>query len=781
MNLLNNNKKEIIILLIVPLLFLYKMVFLGEVVTTNDELERHPINEWRDTYLDNNSDIPQWYPNLFSGMPSYGGYIYTNGDPTKFIRSNILFNPGLKVWFYLVLSGLGMFFLLQFFKVSKSSALLGSCVSALTPYVFGLINAGHLNKIFAMAYTPWVLLTALSLIDRVTIKRLLSLSLVTALQLWTNHPQVAYYTWMCIGFYYVWFLSSCISRNIFSIKKSINPLFGLIIAIVISLFMVSDPYIDIYKFQEHSNRGSTSVLDQSGQTKSGTKWEYATQWSFHPKEIVSFIYPYYYGLQNSSDLDKGAYWGFMPFTQSTHYVGLVILFFAILGALLKRPEESELILWIITILIIMTGFGSYFSILYKPFFSFLPFFSKFRIPSMIYMLLAITIPILGAKGIDTFCEMMNEKSTVKKTNYLLTIILGVSLILFLFSKDFISFSGASDGRYNPATLAKLISARIDLFNKGLVLVITILIAVFIMIYSVLNKKIKKTTFIYGLLIISLLDLVIVNLEFMNVKPASNLDRAFAKNPVIEFLEKNLGSSRIFPADRLGSNRYSYWNFGSIGGYRPIKLRNYQDLMDARGFSRPKVLDMLNVKYILTNKKIKNPNFIPVKNLKGIYENKNVLPKAWIVKNIKSVKTQKESLMEVLLSGFDPKTTAIILNYKGSEIPQESNGIVEINYLTENKIELSSKSDTGGLLVLSEIFYQPGWKATINGKDTPIYQTNHILRSIEIPEGDSEIIFRYDTSNWKNARFISRSSFFLVLFGLFGLVWKEKNTIIKLKK
>ena len=94
MNFFIKNKIELFILMILPVLFLYRMIFFGEIVTTNDELERHPINEWRDAYLDENKDTPQWYPNLFSGMPSYGGYIYTSGDPTKYFRSNILFNNG---------------------------------------------------------------------------------------------------------------------------------------------------------------------------------------------------------------------------------------------------------------------------------------------------------------------------------------------------------------------------------------------------------------------------------------------------------------------------------------------------------------------------------------------------------------------------------------------------------------------------------------------------------------------------------------------------------------
>ena len=492
MKFLQNNRNQIIILILLPLLFLFRMVFFGEIVTTNDELERHPINEWRDSYFEDEDDMPQWYPNLFSGMPSYGGYIYTNGDPTKFIRSNLLFNPGLKVWFYLSLSGIGMFVLLQLFKIGKSSALFGSLISALTPYAFGLINAGHLNKIFAMAYIPWVLYAAIHFIHKPKLSGILLLSLVTALQLWANHPQVAYYTWMVIGFYYVWILFSSINSKTFSTKNTLYPLFGLVVGIIIALFMVSDPYVDIYKFQEYSNRGSASVLDQSGQTDTGTKWDYATQWSFHPKEMISFLFPYHFGLQNTSNLSKGAYWGFMPFTQSTHYVGLVAFIFAILGVTLKRPERYEKIFWAITILTIITGFGSFFSVLYKPFYSFLPFFSKFRIPSMIYILLAITVPILASKGLDIFLEVYENADKRKYIFYFLGSLLVLSLSFFLVGDLFFSFSTSGDLRYDPMTISKIRSARIDLFNKGLILAISIcLIAIKGLAIAVPNKYVPS--------------------------------------------------------------------------------------------------------------------------------------------------------------------------------------------------------------------------------------------------------------------------------------------------
>ena len=773
MTFFNKNKIELFILTIIPILFLYRMVFFGEIVTTNDELERHPINEWRDGYLNDNADTPQWYPNLFSGMPSYGGYIYTSGDPTKYFRSNILFNNGLKIWFYLSLSGIGMFVLMNMLGMSRSSALIGSAISALTPYTFGLINAGHLNKIFSMAYIPWVIAAAIYLIDRTTIKAILFLALATALQLWANHPQVAYYTWMVIGFYYVWMIVS--SLNTISIKRSIYPLFGIVAGLILALFMVSDPYLDIYKFQKHSNRGARSVLDRSNQTESGTDWNYATQWSFHPLETISFIYPYHYGLQNTSNPKRGAYWGFMPFTQSTHYLGLVAIIFAILGALLKKPDRLEWIFWTITALTLITGFGSYLPVLYKPFYSLLPFFSKFRIPSMIYMLLAVTIPFLAARGIDTLLDQTDKEETFKKVLYVAGGIGGITMILIMFGDGLFSFSAAGDARYNnPGFITKMRSSRIELYNKGLLLAFSISIGALGLIWGLIYEKIKRHIFVYGLLLLALFDLWILNSEFMDIKPPKNMDMMFQKSKAIEYVKEDPDHFRIFPADKLGSNRYSYWNIESIGGYRPIKLRNYQDLMDAKGFNKPQIMDMLNVKYVLTSRKINNPDFVSIKGVPGLYENKNVLPKAWIVGDVKAVNSQRESLMETLLSGFDPSKTAILYNYSGNRSTKDVSGQVSVRSRTENKIELISISDTGGLLVLSEIYYKPGWKATVNGNETPIYQTNHILRSVEVPPGEIEVIFEYDTNPWERTRILSRVSFLSVILFLGLSFWRNKD-------
>jgi len=761
----NSMKKYLPLLItITPALFLYRMIIFGEIVTANDDLARHPINEWRDKYIAENENMPQWYPNLFSGMPSYGGYIYMTGDPTKLFRNTILFNLGLKVWFFLSLGGFGTFFLLKTLGSSSNAGVLGGLITGLTPYSFGLVNAGHLNKIFAMAYVPWVLACFLVFMKKKSFKSICVLSLITALQLWANHPQIVYYTWMIIGFYYVWSIGTEYKNKSFSLASKLYELGGVFVALFLAFVMVSDPYDEVYTFQKHSNRGAKSVLEKMEETSLGTNWNYATQWSFHPKEVISFVYPYFYGLQNFStrDLKSAAYWGYMPFTQSTHYLGLIALILASIGALLKKPDKISLFFWITTILILITGFGKFFPLLYKPFFELFPFFSKFRIPSMIYALLPITISILAAKGYDILVSSKGEKHIFKKAFYFVGGIVAVSFLFLIVSDFMIDFSSSKDGRYNSSIMGQLRSIRYDLFNKGCFLAISVSLCFLGLYYSYVKNKISKSFFNFGVIGLIILDLGILNNEFINVKPKKNMDKMFKKNSIIDHLISDKSNFRVFPADEITSNKYSYWNIESIGGYRPIKLRAYQDLMDAGGFNRSHILDMLNVKYVLTRKKINNPNFIPVGDMKGIYENKKVLPKAWIIGDLKIVESQKESLMETLMTGFNPYSSAVVLKYEGDDMPANVNGQAIIKLKEENKIEINCQSETGGLLVLSEVYYKPGWKAFVNGVETKIYQTNHILRSVYIPSGESEVLFEYDDSRWQNTRMLSRISILTVL-------------------
>jgi len=761
--------------LLIPLcylFFLWEMVFYGSDPIANDSIAHIPIAEWSKSV----KEFPYWFPNLFSGMPSYGGYIYTPGDPTKTILNMIFLNRGIKLWFYFSLSGIGFFILLRLLKISSISCLFGGIVSGITPYSFGLINAGHTNKIIAMAFIPWILASVIYGMNHKSLKSILMISVPTIFQLWSNHPQVVYYTWMMVVFLWLWNLISDFRLGEFSLKNNGKQICIIFIGLLISLIVVVDPYYHVYEFQKHSNRGAKSVLDDTKETSSGTDWNYATQWSFHPKETISFLYPYHYGLQNfpTRDMKSAAYWGFMPFTQSTHYLGLIVILFAILGALLRKPDRFESYMWVLSGLVIFVGFGSYFPALYKPLFLLAPFFSKFRIPSMIFILLAISIPYLAAIGLDKL--ITNEKTQIVKKKILWVFggFIGLTFIFLIFGESILSFSSLSDNRFNPAILSQVKDFRKELFNKGIMLALVLSGSTFGLSWLFLKGEVNKKIFSTLIVLFSIGDLWVVNNEFLFLKKPEKINLYFRETPLINYLKNDNSHFRIFPVDELNSNKYGYWGIQSIGGYRAVKLRHFQDLMDAGGFRRPQILNMLNVKYVLTEKKLNSPLFSPVINYNGLYKNRAVLPRTWFVNNIDNVTDQKTSLQSVLSQSFDPEKAAVITNYSGPEIPESSTGTAKIETLSENEIVITASTSAGGLLILSEIYYKPGWKCKIDGILTDIFQTNHVLRSIFVPEGTHSIKFFYDKSSWYITRLISRISFLIILFSLIFISWKEKG-------
>ena len=761
--------------LLIPLcylFFLWEMVFYGSDPIANDSIAHIPIAEWSKSV----KEFPYWFPNLFSGMPSYGGYIYTPGDPTKTILNMIFLNRGIKLWFYFSLSGIGFFILLRLLKISSISCLFGGIVSGITPYSFGLINAGHTNKIIAMAFIPWILASVIYGMNHKSLKSILMISVPTIFQLWSNHPQVVYYTWMMVVFLWLWNLISDLRLGEFSLKNNGKQICIIFIGLLISLIVVVHPYYHVYEFQKHSNRGAKSVLDDTKETSSGTDWNYATQWSFHPKETISFLYPYHYGLQNfpTRDMKSAAYWGFMPFTQSTHYLGLIVILFAILGALLRKPDRFESYMWVLSGLVIFVGFGSYFPALYKPLFLLAPFFSKFRIPSMIFILLAISFPYLAAIGLDKL--ITNEKTQIVKKKILWVFggFIGLTFIFLIFGESILSFSSLSDNRFNPAILSQVKDIRKELFNKGIMLALVLSGSTFGLSWLFLKGEVNKKIFSTLIVLFSIGDLWVVNNEFLFLKKPEKINLYFRETPLINYLKNDNSHFRIFPVDELNSNKYGYWGIQSIGGYRAVKLRHFQDLMDAGGFRRPQILNMLNVKYVLTEKKINSPLFSPVINYNGLYKNRAVLPRTWFVNNIDNVTDQKTSLQSVLSQSFDPEKAAVITNYSGPEIPESSTGTAKIETLSENEIVITASTSAGGLLILSEIYYKPGWKCKIDGILTDIFQTNHVLRSIFVPEGTHSIKFFYDKSSWYITRLISRISFLIILFSLIFISWKEKG-------
>jgi uncharacterized membrane protein YfhO len=84
-----------------------------------------------------------------------------------------------------------------------------------------------------------------------------------------------------------------------------------------------------------------------------------------------------------------------------------------------------------------------------------------------------------------------------------------------------------------------------------------------------------------------------------------------------------------------------------------------------------------------------------------------------------------------------------------------------------------------LLVLSDAYYPAGWKAFVDGKETKIYQTNYVVRSVVVPQGKHTVVFSFSpTSTYTTGYMVSQIGYLIAgLFIVIGVVrspwWKKK--------
>ncbi|MFN1836176.1 YfhO family protein [Balneola sp. MJW-20] len=792
---------------IIALLILFLIPFILFTATTigGKEFQRHDITQWRAgaesviEYRETYDKEPLWVNNMFGGMPAFVVSVKTavpHLDRLSSVFSNIY--PAFQYWVLLS----GTYFLLIIMGFRSLTSVFGSLMYGLTTYFPIIIAAGHTSKFVALGFAPWMIAGFwLLLKKKKMIPGLLLFTVALTLELRAGHPQITYYFFYLLGFLWLHDLWEAIQQKRVSEWAQYTGL--LAVGTLVGIMGHAQSILTLQEYSPFSIRGG-SALDNSTGLESG----YAFAWSQGIKETLTLWLP---------DLFGGAspdYWGSKPGTAGPHYFGVLSLPF-ILTALFKQRSGIMYTFFAAGTLGVLFAWGGNFTLLNEFAFDYIPYFDKFRAPETWLAFTSFCYMIVAVYGLEWILDKVKEKGLTLNA---LALPFGVSaaivLALFLMVNS-MNYSKPGEVQNIASQIARqnqvspqdprveqqaqqyvnqqLVPAREEKAGRDAIRLILIFALGAAIVWLMMKEKISLTIGTAGLLLIAAFDMISVDKRYIpervivsgNVSPERTLESQ--KRDIDTYIQDNIMSEQEYPnrvlplLDNAFNNATPSYFYPSLGGYTGAKLSVIQDVIDQNGplFQGPQglntqLLSLLNVKFMTYQDGLNLTGFSTAYQGQSgtVYENENLFPKAFFVDSVITVQEPAEAYSYLSPGKADLSKTAIVETTEELSSFADSTANAVVTYYTGPEIDIETRRDKPGFLVISEIWYPAGWKATIDGKPSELYKTDYLLRGIPVSAGAHKISLRFEPDSYSLGVKLSWASLIiqLILGGIWGLVW-----------
>lgn len=739
----------------------FSPLFQGEKIYQGDIVNFKGMSQELIEYRDDTGQEALWTNRMFGGMPAYQISHQTPSNLTRYADKLLRFNFPKEASFVLI-ALIGFYILLLCLGLGPWMSMVGALGFAMTSYLFIIIEAGHNTKAHAIAYMAPVMGGILLAFRGRVIQGSALAALFLALQLRANHFQISYYLLIIVLIFTLFELIHAIKQKtlLTFLKTSSILIFSAMLGVGANL----EKILTTYDYADYSTRSKSELTidgDQSIKT-SGLNKDYATSWSYGKMETFNLMIPNFMGGASGSELSKESqtyqvlkknrvrkaesvikrmptYWGSQPFTSGPVYVGAVVSFFFFLGVFLVKGRYKW---WLLTCTLVSFGlaWGNNMMWLTDLFLDYVPGYNKFRTVSMILVIAELTIPLLAFLAIkELISRKISSAYFMKSIKFALAISGGFCLFFAFLGPTIFDFSSNQDNQLPEFLIASIESDRASLMRSDSLRSLIFILLSALSAYLFHFHKIKFLPFVGVLTVLILADMLPVNLRYLNsddfVK-AKKMDEPFQKTAAdIQILADKELNFRVYNStERLDAGARTSYFHNNIAGYHGAKLKRYQELMDlqiAKG--NTSVLNMLNTKYYL-NKSDSGGLVAAI--------NPNRLGPAWFVKELISVKNADQEMQ--LLSSFNPLDEGLIdkrfdqKNYKFS-----STGSISLESYKPNHLVYNVSSDSSAFAVFSEIFYDKGWNAYIDGVLYPHFRVNYVLRGMNLPAGDYQVEYKFE--------------------------------------
>ena len=814
------------VLVAVTLMYFYPML-------EGKKIKQYDIANWQGMskeivdFREKHHSEPLWTNSMFGGMPAYQISVLYKANVAQYIDKILTLGlPGDSGYAFLLFAG--FYFLLVTLGVDKRVAVFGALAFGFSSYFFIFIEAGHSTKVRAIAYMAPVVAGVIMCYRKNILIGAAVAAVALSLELYSNHLQITYYLMLLIMIYVLTEIYRTVKEKLWG--NFIKASSALLLAVVLAVFSNLTNLWATYEYGKYSTRGPSdlTMTDASNRT-SGLDKDYAVDWSYGIGESLTLMIPDAKGgasgaignrhsevLSAVSNPDlrnvvaqQDEYWGDQMFTAGPAYAGAIacLLFFA--GLIFVRGPIRW---WLAgaTLLSLMLAWGKHFMPLTEFFLDYVPGYNKFRAVSTTIIVTEFCIALMAALALDSIVKNPNIISeSRKKVKWVIGGLMAFVIILTLapsvtslqktdeFNKNLEEIKrGRPDipekqiVNFLDGMMPELEAVRTKIFREDALRTLLLMVVVIALTWAFWKFKFDKRIFIGGMILLVLIDMWPVDRRYLDKKDfvaASRVKTPFEmsqSDQMIKELEPN-HAYRVLnvSADTYNDASTSYYH-QSIGGYHGAKLKRYKELVDyylapATGYIRGRidandmqvrqyienhpVLNMLNTKYIIYRRE------------GGIMRNDRALGNAWFVQEFKLVANADSEITS--LAKFNPGMTAIIDNkfsnqVQGLNLSPEGAGKITLESYEPNHLVYTSNAGTEQLAVFSEIYYDKGWNAYVDGNLTPHFRADFVLRAMRVPAGNHKIEFKFEPKVYDTGEKISFASSLVLVLACAGIAFVE---------
>jgi hypothetical protein len=802
----------VVLMVVLSFVFFAPYAFEGKVLQQGDNEKAAASQVEMDAYKAKTGKYPLWTGAYFSGMPTVQIHQEISGNLTQPIfRSALLGQPLTAPHTEALLAMLCMYILLIVLSVDWRIALTGAAAFGLSSFNMDIIEAGHSTKMVALAYAPLVVAGSVLAFRKKYLLGAGIFGLAVALQLYANHYQITYYTFISL-------LIMGIAEGVFAIKNKDLVDYGKSVAchIIALAFAIGSNAAALWSTQEYQSetqRGKTELTnttDKNASKDGGVTFDYATGWSMGMGESLSLLSQNAYGggasqthistetydkisgqilsgikgvsadkakVQADKQISSLFYTGAQPFVGVSIYWGAIFLFLFFTGiSLLEGRKKWGLVAAAAVMLMISWGKNFFF---YGMMFDFFPLFNKFRAPTQA---LGLGLLVVIALASMTFQAFFDPSVSAAKKQKSLMIGGGVTALLCLLAMTN-GGTGPQDASPNLQSILSMIKDDRSALARADALRSLFLVAASAgLLWLLIKGNLKSWMAIAGIGLLIVGDFWTIGKRILydekfeeKATLAKNYEAQPADKKIMQDKDPNFRVLDLRSGDPFTNASTSLFH-KSVGGYHSAKLMVYQEMIAEHlskfeqnapilGQKNMPLYGMLNAKYIILDD-----------SEAGVQMNPLALGNAWFVKNVKVVADANAEIAEV--GKINPRYDVVLQQKHAATIgataspAYDSTASIKMTAYAPDKIDYESDAKTEQLAVFSEIYYpaEKGWNMTIDGKDAKFAKANYCVRAAKIPAGNHKIAFEFRPKSYYTGETISliASSLLLLLFagGLF---------------